>query len=57
MKNLKEIRIAAGFKTRSVFAKAMGISLTTAQNWENEVSAPHGENLRKLEKLIPSIKL
>lgn len=47
MKLRKELKM-----TQVELAKACGVSLTTIQLWEKEVTTPNEENLIKLKKVL-----
>lgn len=51
MKNLKEKRLAKGY-TQTSLARAMNVSITTIQRWEQEAMKPSPENLKKLCDLL-----
>ena len=51
MKNLKKIREQNGL-TQMEVARKVGVSLTGYRLWENDVSQPNPENLKKLKKVL-----
>lgn len=53
MKNLKSLRLEAGL-TQMKLAARVGVSITTIRNWENGVSDPNEENMKKLKQVLQS---
>jgi transcriptional regulator with XRE-family HTH domain len=45
-------RLAAGIKTRKLFAERMGVAFTTADNWERFNSVPELETLERIADLV-----
>ena len=46
--NIKEIRRKC-FLTQTEFAKALGVSFSTVNRWENEKSTPNYQTLKKIK--------
>ena len=53
MENLKKLRLEAELTQMKLAAK-VGVSITTIRNWENGVSDPNEENMKKLKQVLQS---
>ena len=51
LENLREIRKEKGY-TQVDMARQVGVSITAYQLWENNVSTPNAENMKKLKKVL-----
>lgn len=51
LKEMKKLRLGLNM-TQGDVAKALGVSLTSVQLWEKEITSPTPYNLKKLKKLL-----
>lgn len=56
MSNLKAMREKYNLTQISV-AKAIGVSINTVAKWENNVSTPSEDNLKKLDNLFSTLRI
>lgn len=56
MSNLKAMRQKYNL-TQMNIAKAIGVSINTIAKWENNVSTPSEDNLKKLDKLFSTLRI
>lgn len=56
MSNLKAMRQKYNL-TQMNIAKAIGVSINTIAKWENNVSTPSEDNLKKLDNLFSTLRI
>ena len=56
MSNLKAMRQKYNL-TQMNIAKAIGVSINTIATWENNVSTPSEDNLKKLDNLFSTLRI
>ena len=56
MSNLKAMRQKYNL-TQMNIAKAIGVSINTIAKWENNVSTPSEDNLKKLDNLFSALRI
>nr|DAH69869.1 MAG TPA: Helix-turn-helix XRE-family like protein [Caudoviricetes sp.] len=56
MSNLKAMRQKYNL-TQMNIAKAIGVSINTITKWENNVSTPSEDNLKKLDNLFSTLRI
>ena len=56
MSNLKVMRQKYNL-TQMNIAKAIGVSINTIAKWENNVSTPSEDNLKKLDNLFSTLRI
>ena len=56
MSNLKAMRQKYNL-TQMNIAKAIGVSINTIAKWENNVSTPSEDNLKKLDNLFNTLRI
>lgn len=56
MSNLKAIRQKYNLTQISI-AKAIGVSINTVAKWENNVSKPSDDNMKKLEDMFSTLRI
>ncbi len=56
MSNLKAMRQKYNL-TQMNIAKAIGVSINTIAKWENNVSTPSDDNMKKLEDMFSALRI
>lgn len=56
MSNLKAMRQKYNL-TQMNIAKAIGVSINTIAKWENNVSTPSDDNMKKLDNLFSTLRI
>lgn len=56
MSNLKAMRQKYNLTQISI-AKAIGVSINTVAKWENNVSKPSDDNMKKLEDMFSTLRI
>lgn len=56
MSNLKAMRQKYNL-TQMNIAKAIGVSINTIAKWENNVSKPSDDNMKKLEDMFSTLRI
>jgi DNA-binding transcriptional regulator YiaG len=56
MSNLKAMRQKYNLTQISV-AKAIGVSINTVAKWENNVSKPSDDNMKKLDDMFSTLRI
>lgn len=56
MSNLKAMRQKYNL-TQMNIAKAIGVSINTVAKWENNVSKPSNDNMKKLDDMFSTLRI